>query len=116
MEKYIQEQPRDFLAVATPGAGKTTFALTLASWLLHHHVVQQITVVAPTEHLKKQWAEAAARIGIKLDPDYSAGPVSKEYHGVAITYAGCRRAPHAAPQPLRAAQDARDPRRDPPRR
>ncbi|PZX33557.1 superfamily II DNA or RNA helicase [Streptomyces sp. DvalAA-21] len=88
MEKYVQEQPRDFLAVATPGAGKTTFALTLASWLLHHHVVQQVTVVAPTEHLKKQWAEAAARIGIKLDPDYSAGPVSKEYHGVAVTYAG----------------------------
>ncbi|GAA1312270.1 DEAD/DEAH box helicase [Streptomyces sp. NBC_00257] len=88
MEKYIQEQPRDFLAVATPGAGKTTFALTLASWLLHHHVVQQITVVAPTEHLKKQWAEAAARIGIKLDPDYSAGPLSKEYDGVAVTYAG----------------------------
>ncbi|MEU0299546.1 DEAD/DEAH box helicase [Streptomyces sp. NPDC006175] len=88
MDRYIQEQPRDFLAVATPGAGKTTFALTLASWLLHHHVVQQITVVAPTEHLKKQWAEAAARIGIKLDPEYSAGPVSKEYHGVAITYAG----------------------------
>ncbi|MEV5435859.1 DEAD/DEAH box helicase [Streptomyces sp. NPDC052682] len=88
MEKYIQEQPRDFLAVATPGAGKTTFALTLASWLLHHHVVQQVTVVAPTEHLKKQWAEAAARIGIKLDPEYSAGPLGKEYHGVAVTYAG----------------------------
>lgn len=88
MEKYIQEQPRDFLAVATPGAGKTTFALTLASWLLHHHVVQQVTVVAPTEHLKKQWAEAAARIGIKLDPEYSAGPLSKEYDGVAVTYAG----------------------------
>ncbi|NDZ80958.1 DEAD/DEAH box helicase [Streptomyces sp. SID10853] len=88
LERYLHEQPRDFLAVATPGAGKTTFALTLASWLLHHHVVQQITVVAPTEHLKKQWAEAAARIGIKLDPDYSAGPVSKEYDGVAVTYAG----------------------------
>ncbi|MEU1153792.1 hypothetical protein ABZ369_12310, partial [Streptomyces sp. NPDC005918] len=27
------------------------------------------------EHLKKQWAEAAARIGIKLDPEYSAGPL-----------------------------------------
>ncbi|MFI0983537.1 DEAD/DEAH box helicase [Streptomyces sp. NPDC021093] len=88
LEKYIQDQPRDFLAVATPGAGKTTFALTLASWLLHHHVVQQITVVAPTEHLKKQWAEAAARVGIKLDPEYSAGPLSKEYQGVAVTYAG----------------------------
>ncbi|AYG82581.1 Reverse gyrase [Streptomyces hundungensis] len=88
LERYVQEQPRDFLAVATPGAGKTTFALTLASWLLHHHVVQQITVVAPTEHLKKQWADAAARVGIKLDPDYSAGPLSREYHGVAVTYAG----------------------------
>lgn len=88
MNRYLQSQPRDFLAVATPGAGKTTFALTLASWLLHHHVVQQITVVAPTEHLKTQWAEAAARIGIRLDPEYSAGPVSRSYHGVAVTYAG----------------------------
>lgn len=88
LERYLQDQPRDFLAVATPGAGKTTFALTLASWLLHHHVVQQVTVVAPTEHLKKQWADAAARIGIRLDPEYSAGPLSKDYHGVAVTYAG----------------------------
>ncbi|GAB2932881.1 DEAD/DEAH box helicase [Streptomyces mayteni] len=88
MEEYLRRQPRDFLAVATPGAGKTTFALTLASWLLHHHVVQQVTVVAPTEHLKTQWAEAAARIGIRLDPEYSAGPLSRDYHGVAITYAG----------------------------
>jgi superfamily II DNA or RNA helicase len=88
MEKYIETQPRDFLAVATPGAGKTTFALTLASYLLHNHVVQQVTVVAPTEHLKKQWAEAAARIGIKLDPAYSSGPLPRDYDGVVITYAG----------------------------
>lgn len=88
MDAYLRCQPRDFLAVATPGAGKTTFALTLASWLLHHHVVQQVTVVAPTEHLKKQWAEAAARIGIRLDPEYSAGRLGSGYHGVAVTYAG----------------------------
>ncbi|MHA6760318.1 DEAD/DEAH box helicase [Streptacidiphilus sp. PAMC 29251] len=88
MESYVEKQPRDFLAVATPGAGKTTFALTLASYLLHNHVIQQITVVAPTEHLKKQWAEAAARIGIRLDPGYSSGPLSKDYHGIVITYAG----------------------------
>jgi superfamily II DNA or RNA helicase len=88
MEAYLARHPRDFLAVATPGAGKTTFALTLASWLLHHHVVQQVTVVAPTEHLKYQWAEAGARIGIRLDPDYSSGPLGKAYHGVALTYAG----------------------------
>ncbi|RMI33844.1 DEAD/DEAH box helicase [Streptomyces triticirhizae] len=88
MDEYLRTQPRDFLAVATPGAGKTTFALTLASWLLHHHVVQQVTVVAPTEHLKTQWAEAAARIGIRLDPEYSAGPLGRSFHGIAVTYAG----------------------------
>ncbi|MEW1863734.1 DEAD/DEAH box helicase [Streptomyces sp. NBC_00669] len=88
IDAYVAAQPRDFLAVATPGAGKTTFALSLASYLLHNHMVQQITVVAPTEHLKTQWADAAARIGIKLDPDYSAGPVGREFHGVAVTYAG----------------------------
>jgi len=88
VDSYVRTQPRDFLAVATPGAGKTTFALTLAAWLLEHHVVQQVTVVAPTEHLKKQWAEAAARVGIKLDPEYSAGPLGRSYHGVAVTYAG----------------------------
>ena len=73
MEKYFTEQPRDFLAVATPGAGKTTFALTVAAELLGRRVVDRITVVAPTEHLKTQWAEAAARAGIPIDPTYSAG-------------------------------------------
>jgi hypothetical protein len=28
--RYFAESPKDFLAVATPGAGKTTFALTVA--------------------------------------------------------------------------------------
>ena len=34
LEQYLREHPRDFLAVATPGAGKTTFALRLATELL----------------------------------------------------------------------------------
>ena len=57
--------PRDFLAAATPGAGKTTFALRLASELLRRRVIDRIVVVAPTEHLKTQWADAAARV---VDP------------------------------------------------
>ena len=39
LEKYVDEAPRDFLAVATPGAGKTTFALTVARLLLDTRVV-----------------------------------------------------------------------------
>ncbi|MFE1645214.1 DEAD/DEAH box helicase [Microbacterium sp. P01] len=81
--------PRDFLAAATPGAGKTTFALRLASELMRRRVIERIVVVAPTEHLKTQWADAAARVGIRLDPAFSnrhAAP-GRHYHGVAVTYA-----------------------------
>ena len=71
LSSYFQDDPRDFLAVATPGSGKTTFALTVASELLARRVVDRVTVVAPTEHLKRQWADAAARVGITLDPSFS---------------------------------------------
>ena len=41
MEKYFADLPRDFLAVATPGAGKTTFALSVASELLGKGALQR---------------------------------------------------------------------------
>ncbi|MCV7416748.1 DEAD/DEAH box helicase [Mycolicibacterium litorale] len=87
--RYLGAKPRDFLAVATPGAGKTTFALRIAAELLADGTVERITVVVPTEHLKIQWAAAAARIGIALDPKFSNSnsQTSSEYHGVVITYA-----------------------------
>jgi superfamily II DNA or RNA helicase len=90
LSAYFADEPRDFLAVATPGAGKTTFALTVASELLSRRVVDRVTVVAPTEHLKTQWAEAAGRVGIPLDPGYSGGKgrTSSDFVGVAVTYAG----------------------------
>lgn len=86
-EKYTATQPRDFLAVATPGAGKTTFALTIAADLLHRRVVNRIVIVAPTEHLKVQWAEAAARMGISIVPELT-GAVPQGFDGYAVTYAG----------------------------
>jgi len=90
LQKYLAEQPQDFLAVATPGAGKTTFALTVAAELLGRRLIDRVTIVAPTEHLKVQWAEAAARVGIPIDPTYTtgAGKVSQDYVGIAVTYAG----------------------------
>ncbi|MEO3855308.1 DEAD/DEAH box helicase [Acrocarpospora sp. B8E8] len=86
---YFQREPRDFLTVATPGAGKTTYALRIASELLNRGVIRAITVVTPTEHLKRQWADAAGRVGISIDPEFknSQGATSRDYIGVAITYA-----------------------------
>ncbi|MGL5808337.1 MAG: DEAD/DEAH box helicase [Nocardioides sp.] len=90
LDQYDTADPRDFLAVATPGAGKTTFALTLAGRLLERRVVQRIVVVAPTDHLKTQWAAAAERLGISLDPRYAAGrrAPSRDFTGIVVTYAG----------------------------
>ncbi|WP_169950265.1 DEAD/DEAH box helicase [Microbispora sp. H11081] len=86
---YFSREPRDFLTVATPGAGKTTYALRIASELLSRGIVRALTVVTPTEHLKRQWADAAARVGISIDPEFknSQGATSRDYLGVAVTYA-----------------------------
>jgi superfamily II DNA or RNA helicase len=75
--------------VATPGAGKTTYALTVAARLLALREVAAVTVVTPTEHLKYQWAQAAARFGIAIDPSYrnAQGRAGADFHGVAVTYA-----------------------------
>lgn len=89
LTKYLSTAPRDFLAVATPGAGKTTFALRIAAELLADRTVDQVTVIAPTEHLKHQWSAAAARTGIQLDSRFSnsTGATSSDYQGVVVTYA-----------------------------
>jgi superfamily II DNA or RNA helicase len=87
--EYFRLPRRDFLLVATPGAGKTAFALTIAAELLARRAVMAVTVVTPTEHLKHQWAQAAHRMGIALDSGYrnSQGRASADYTGVVVTYA-----------------------------
>lgn len=80
---------RDFLLVATPGSGKTAYALMVAAELLARREIAAVTVVTPTEHLKHQWARAARPLGIALDPSYrnAQGRVSPDFTGVAVTYA-----------------------------
>ncbi len=88
LDQFFAHKPKDFLAVATPGAGKTTFALTLASMLHTDKTVERIIVVVPTEHLKVQWSQAAARFGLSLDPAFTnSSAVNPAYDGVVVTYA-----------------------------
>ena len=100
LSAYESRNPRDFLAVATPGAGKTTFALRVATDLIERGIVRRVAVVAPTEHLKRQWADAAARVGVHLDPTFrnSQGRHGSHFDGVALTYAQVASKPalHAA--------------------
>lgn len=93
---------RDFLAVATPGAGKTTFALAAALRDLATHPHRRLIVVAPTQHLKHQWANAAAAFGLHLEPEWgSAEPFPTDMHGVVVTFQQVA----ASPRPLRAPSD-----------
>ncbi len=92
---YLRRRSEDFMAVATPGAGKTTFALRIAAEMLADKTVEAITVVCPTEHLKLQWATAAARVGIQLDHSFRNADIhsSRDFHGAVLTYAQVGMAP-----------------------
>ena len=88
LDRFANSRGRDFLAVATPGAGKTTFALTAAVQDLADHPGRRLVVVAPTQHLKHQWARAGLRFGLHLDPEWSArdGALPSDMHGIVTTY------------------------------
>ncbi len=92
-DRYCGSHEPDFLAVATPGAGKTTFALacaraTLAAWAAERgETHRRLVVVAPTSHLKIQWSLAAHRLGLQLDPDWAPGQgLARDVHGLVTTY------------------------------
>jgi superfamily II DNA or RNA helicase len=84
---FANTSAADFLAVATPGAGKTTFALVAARQALAQQPTR-LVVVTPTAHLKQQWAAAAARLQLHLDPAWSAanGGLAADMHGAVTTY------------------------------
>ena len=77
----------DFLAVATPGAGKTVFALMAARRALVARRARGVVIVVPTAHLKTQWADAAERFGLLLEPEWHPREgVPRDHHGVIATY------------------------------
>lgn len=86
-DKFRAHQERDFLLVATPGAGKTAFALNMARDLIEARRIQRITVVVPTAHLCRQWIDAAHSFGIHLqimkNQDVREAP---DFHGYVTTY------------------------------
>lgn len=88
LDKFLSTKPKDFMAVATPGAGKTTFALRVATELVDSRTVERVIVVVPTEHLKVQWSAAAARVGLSLDPHFTnSSAVNPSFDGIVVTYA-----------------------------
>ncbi len=76
-----------FLVSAAPGAGKTRPALELARRLLACGEARRVAVLCPTTPLTRQWATAAAELGVQLQPDAQTPLPPPDFHGVAVTYA-----------------------------
>ena len=88
LRKFRNANSTDFLVCATPGAGKTRLALTLARRALDERTAERIVVVVPTDELRRQWANEAAQFGIDLMPVQVAADYTKTgYHGCVVTYA-----------------------------
>lgn len=86
--RFVALGLRNFMMVACPGSGKTLTALRMAFEELSKDRSKRFVVVCPTDHLKFQWALAAASVGIRLDPNWSNDrPLARDYDGVVITYA-----------------------------
>jgi len=85
LNAFFENNEKDFLCVATPGAGKTTFALVAARKVLATRPeINKIVVVVPSAHLKEQWADAAAKVGLILDTSFDE--MTAYSHGLVTTY------------------------------
>jgi superfamily II DNA or RNA helicase len=82
-----------FLLSAAPGAGKTRPALELAREQLSAGAVSGIVIACPTVPLTRQWARAAAGLGVDLAPDTESPRPPAGFHGVSVTYARIAKAP-----------------------
>jgi superfamily II DNA or RNA helicase len=86
---HAEHSRKDFLLVATPGAGKTLAACQAMRG------AGQIVVVCPTTALRSQWADAADRVGLHLDPRWrnADGAWRGDVDGVVVTYQQVASAP-----------------------
>ena len=87
LERLAAWDHGSFLLSAAPGAGKTIPSLVFGKRLLDAGTVMRVHVVCPTAPLTRQWAEAAARLGVQLAPDAEELLGPRDFHGVAVTYA-----------------------------
>ncbi len=88
IEDFYAARKADFLVTATPGAGKTKTALSLARRLLNEGAVYRVSVVVPTDALRQQWADEAAAFNIALMPVSDPADYDKPgYQGCVVTYA-----------------------------
>lgn len=89
LEAYRKSNKNSFLVTATPGGGKTSWALAVAEKLLEAKQINTVVVIAPTDHMRTQWSNNAIEKGIFLDPSLSNSSklIPPDFDGYVATYA-----------------------------
>jgi superfamily II DNA or RNA helicase len=55
--------------------------------MLERSSADRVVVLCPTAPLTRQWASAAAALGLQLQPDAASPRTPRDFHGVSVTYA-----------------------------
>lgn len=87
LDAYKETYPQDWLVTATPGAGKTTYALATARELWDEGRIRRLVVVTPTDHLRRQWVEAGQAMGFDLRSTPNNEKLPPDADGAVVTYA-----------------------------
>lgn len=86
-DAFLTARQRTWLTTATPGAGKTFYALSTARKLWEQGIITRLYIVAPTDHLRVQWVEAAAKHGFDLRTVGNDEKLPADADGAVVTYA-----------------------------
>lgn len=88
LASFHNSRTTDFLACATPGAGKTVFAGEATIGLIERNLIEQVVVIVPKAPLRQQWKDALHRQGIAIDAEFvnGDGQPTHDFDGVAVCY------------------------------
>jgi len=90
IRKYWDHKEKDFLAEATPGAGKTRFAAEICARLYEGDIVDRIVWVVPSTRLRKQTSDAVREAtGLQLHYLWENGDTvfpDSGFAGIVVTY------------------------------
>ena len=85
------DQDKPFLCTVIPGGGKTMAALWVSHKWLRERPGRKLIIVVPSDNLKTQWQEEAARwFGIELKTQDVDIPTNEIYDGFCVTYQSLR--------------------------
>ncbi len=84
--QWMARTCRDFLLIVIPGGGKTMAALHAARKWIAAGSDRRLIVVVPTDNLREQWREEAARHGLELQTKEFGTNFKHGFQGGVATY------------------------------